>query len=164
MNAVPLCLGNISNDFSADNVKKTGLHGYVFDLSVDYDSVDVDDILDNLMLMIFWIFWYKIIFWFIKKEKIIRLLYVCTIASGSLVSNSQEPITCLSLTNRPCQVRPTLVCISSTKIFFIHFLSVLICVYYSYDWVRVANKVKNMNCNVRGTWNKGFSSAWIVWV
>ena len=56
MNAVPLCLGNISNDFSSDNVKKTGLHGYVFDLSVDYDSVDVDDILDNLMLMIFWIF------------------------------------------------------------------------------------------------------------
>ena len=31
----PLCLGNISNNFSIDNMKKTGLKGYVYDLSVD---------------------------------------------------------------------------------------------------------------------------------
>ena len=41
-----LCLGNISKDFSVDNVKKTGLNGYVYDLSVDYDPIAVDDILD----------------------------------------------------------------------------------------------------------------------
>ena len=42
----PLFLGNISNDFSVDNMEKTGLHGYVYDFSVDYDAIAVDDILD----------------------------------------------------------------------------------------------------------------------
>ena len=42
----PLCLGNISKDFSIDNMKKTGLNGYIYDFSVDYDAIAVDDILD----------------------------------------------------------------------------------------------------------------------
>ena len=41
-----LCLGNISKDFSVDNMKKTGFNGYVYDFSVDYDAVAVDGILD----------------------------------------------------------------------------------------------------------------------
>ena len=41
-----LYLGNISEDFSVDNMKNTGLHGYVYDFSVDYDVISVDDILD----------------------------------------------------------------------------------------------------------------------
>ena len=41
-----LCLGNISKDWSVDNMKKTGLNGYVYDFSVDYDAIAVDDILD----------------------------------------------------------------------------------------------------------------------
>ena len=44
--ATPLCLGNISKDFSVDNMKKTGLNGYVYDFSVNYDAIAVDDILD----------------------------------------------------------------------------------------------------------------------
>ena len=44
--ASPLCLGNISKDFSVDNTKKTGLNGYIYDFSVDYDATAVDDILD----------------------------------------------------------------------------------------------------------------------
>ena len=45
--ASPLCLGNILKDFSIDNMKKkTGLNGYVYDFSVDYDAIAVDDILD----------------------------------------------------------------------------------------------------------------------
>ena len=44
--ATPLCLGNISKDFSVDNMKKTGLNGYVYDFSADYDAIAVDDILD----------------------------------------------------------------------------------------------------------------------
>ena len=44
--ATPLCLGNISKDFYADNMKKTGLNGYVYDFSVDYDAIAVDEILD----------------------------------------------------------------------------------------------------------------------
>ena len=41
-----LCLGNISKDWSVDNMKKTGFNGYVYDFSVDYYSADVDDIKD----------------------------------------------------------------------------------------------------------------------
>ena len=46
INAYPLCLGNISKDFTVNNMKKTGLCGYVYDFSVDHDSIDYDDILD----------------------------------------------------------------------------------------------------------------------
>ena len=42
----PLCLGNISENFVADNMKKTGLYGYVYDFSVDYDAIPVNVILD----------------------------------------------------------------------------------------------------------------------
>ena len=42
----PLCLGNISKDWSVNNMKKSGFNGYVYYFSVDYDSTDVDNILD----------------------------------------------------------------------------------------------------------------------
>ena len=32
----PLFLGNISKDWSADNMKKRGFNGYVYDFSVDF--------------------------------------------------------------------------------------------------------------------------------
>ena len=44
--ASPLCLGNISNEWPVDNMKKTWFNGYVYDFSVDYDATDVDDIRD----------------------------------------------------------------------------------------------------------------------
>ena len=44
--ATQLCLVNISKDWLIDNMKKTGFNGYVYDLSVDYDATDVDDIKD----------------------------------------------------------------------------------------------------------------------
>ena len=44
--ATPLCLGNISKDSTVDNMKKTGLNGYVYHFSADYGGVVVDDILD----------------------------------------------------------------------------------------------------------------------
>ena len=42
----PICLGNISKDWSVDNMKRTGFTGYVYDFSVDYDPTAVDDIKD----------------------------------------------------------------------------------------------------------------------
>ena len=44
--ATPLCLGNISKDWSVDNMKDTGLNGYVYDFSVDFGTISVDDIKD----------------------------------------------------------------------------------------------------------------------
>ena len=44
--ASPICLRNVSKDGSTDNMKRTGLNGYVYDFSVDYDATDADDIKD----------------------------------------------------------------------------------------------------------------------
>ena len=40
----PLCLGNISKDWSVDNIKRTEFTGYVYDFKVDYNPIVVDDI------------------------------------------------------------------------------------------------------------------------
>ena len=43
----PLCLGNISGDFSANNLKKkTGLDGWVCGFFVDYRPFDTSIIID----------------------------------------------------------------------------------------------------------------------
>ena len=39
-------LGKLSRDFSVDNMKKTGLDGHVYDFSVDYEAIAVNDILE----------------------------------------------------------------------------------------------------------------------
>ena len=44
--ARPLCLGNISKDWSTDNMRKSSFTGYVYDFSVGYDAISVDDIKD----------------------------------------------------------------------------------------------------------------------
>ena len=41
-----LCLGNVSKDFSVSNMKKAGFNGYIYDFSIGYDAINVDDILD----------------------------------------------------------------------------------------------------------------------
>ena len=41
----PLCSGNISKYFSTNDMKKTGLYGNVYDFSVDYRDISVDNIL-----------------------------------------------------------------------------------------------------------------------
>ena len=44
--ATTLCLGNVSKEFSVDNMKKTRLDGYIYDFSIDYDAIAVHAILD----------------------------------------------------------------------------------------------------------------------
>ena len=51
MAASPLCLGNISKDWSADNMKKTGLNGYVYEFNVDYRDVNKLDITKNMPII-----------------------------------------------------------------------------------------------------------------
>ena len=41
-----LYLGDISKDWSVENMKKPGLNGYVYDFNDDYDAIAVDEILD----------------------------------------------------------------------------------------------------------------------
>ena len=44
--ASPLCLGNIFKDWWTDNMRKSSFTGYVYDFSVGYDAIDVDDVKD----------------------------------------------------------------------------------------------------------------------
>ena len=44
--ASPLCLGNISRDWSTDNMTRTGFTGYVYDFSVSYNDIEVNNIKD----------------------------------------------------------------------------------------------------------------------
>ena len=44
INPYELCLGNISKDRSVDNMEKTGLKGFVYDFSVDYNAIEVSNI------------------------------------------------------------------------------------------------------------------------
>ena len=39
--ATPLCLANISKNWTVDNLKMTGLNGHVYDFSVDYTAVPI---------------------------------------------------------------------------------------------------------------------------
>ena len=41
-----LCVQETFQNWSVDNMKKTGLNGYVYDFSVDYDAIPMNDILD----------------------------------------------------------------------------------------------------------------------
>ena len=47
----PLCLGRISKYFFVDNMRNSGLNGYVYDFSVDYNDAAVDDIIDIHMYL-----------------------------------------------------------------------------------------------------------------
>ena len=42
----PLCLGNVSKDFSPLNTTNTRLYGYIYDFSVNYEAIANDKILD----------------------------------------------------------------------------------------------------------------------
>ena len=49
INPYELCLGNISKNWWVDNIKRTGLKGYVFHFSVKYDAISIFDIHKYLM-------------------------------------------------------------------------------------------------------------------
>ena len=76
--------------FSVDNLKMTGLYGYVYDFTVDYESIDVAEtfyICKYLMQKT----WHKIMFGFIKKV-FIGLLSVCTTRFCDRTYNSKGAI------------------------------------------------------------------------
>ena len=46
--ATPLCLGNISKDWTVENMKITGLNEYFYDFSFDYSDTAVDGIFTDI--------------------------------------------------------------------------------------------------------------------
>ena len=80
-------------------MKKTGLNGYVFDFSVDYDAI-ATDVLD---IVILWYFRHSQLFnekeWHCKKCCFTGLAFLSTLTSKNLMS-------CISMNNQECKVRP----------------------------------------------------------
>ena len=83
-------------DFSVDNIKKTGLNGYDYDFTVDYDAIAVDDILDIRKYLM-------------KKNGMIKNVQACK--SNNCFSNSffdcnelnLSPLKCVSMNTQECQ-------------------------------------------------------------
>ena len=74
---------------------KTGLYGYVFYFSVEYDSTDVAEF--QVIINIYWLRAKQKIFGFIKKMFI-----------GLLSFRNSLATQCVSLNNEPCIVRSAL--------------------------------------------------------
>ena len=108
--ATPLCLGNISKDFSADNMKKIGLNGYIYDFSVDYDAVVVDNILSiHKYLMEKTI--YKM-FGYIKK------CFFTAMTFFSFNGLSVGSFECVSMNNQECKIRSEIINVNTNEPMF----------------------------------------------
>ena len=113
--ACPLCLGNISRDFSVDNMKKTRLNGYVYDFSVDYDAIAVDDILDiHKYLMKKNGLYYKI-FGFVEKMFFVALTFF------SFNPSNVNSLECVSMNNQECRTRTKITNINNNEPVFYPF-------------------------------------------
>ena len=145
--ATLLWLGNISKDWSVDSMKRTGFTVYVYEISVDEEATDVDDIKDihkylikkrNIV--------YMRIFSFIKKVFVLGLTFL------SSITNTLE---CISMKNQECKVIPEIININSNNPIF-HPFSVKInkcsgnCNYINDPYARtcVSDAVKKSNVKV----------------
>ena len=114
IHAYSLCLGNISKDWSQDNMKKTGFNGYIYDFSTDYNAIAVSDILDIHKYLM-------------KKNEIveemfkfIKHIFISTLTFFGCLSNI-NPLEYVSMKNRECKVRPDIVGVNSNNSIFYPF-------------------------------------------
>ena len=95
-------------------MKKTGFNGYVYDISIDYDAIPVDDMLDIHKYLIKK--WHSVIkmFEFVKKCFFTGLTFLSTLTSVNSLS-------CISMNNQECKVRPQIVNVNSDEPVFYPF-------------------------------------------
>ena len=109
--ANPLCLGNISKNWSVDKMKGTGFT----DFSVDYYAIDADNIKDihRYLMRKNNIVQYKMLR-FIKKYFFIGSLFLSSLLSTTSLS-------CISMNNQACKVRPKIINVNSNEPVFYSF-------------------------------------------
>ena len=95
-------------------MKKTGLTGYVYDFSADYNAITIDDIKDihNYLMKKSDLVQMKILS-FVKKVFLLGL----TVLSSSIT----VALNCVSMNNQKCKVRPKIVDINSNNPMFYPF-------------------------------------------
>ena len=113
--AKPLPLGNISKDFSVDNMKKTGLNGYAYDFSVDYDATAIDEIPD--------IHKYLMKTNGIVEKKCLNLLKVFIAAMTFFSFNILSVISleCVSMNDQECKARLKIIDVNNNEPVFYPF-------------------------------------------
>ena len=100
-----LCFGNISKNFTLDNMNKTGPKGSVKLFSVDYNAIDNNDFLDiHRYLMKDTL--YKIIFAIIKRMFVVLLTSLINVSS---IVNASNHANCVSLSNQRCKIQLALI-------------------------------------------------------
>ena len=92
--------------------EKKGLNEYVYDFSVDYDAIAVDDILHILYL---YSWWHSKVFNEKKKNDIKMLRFIkkgyfrgltmLSVLTGVNILTA-GPLSCISMTNKECKVTP----------------------------------------------------------
>ena len=107
--ANPLCLGNISEDFSVANMKKIGLYGYVYDFSVDYRAIAVDDILD---IQKYLMEKNKIILKCLDLLKNVFLIAMTFFGCNAVPLNALE---CVTMNNQECKIRSEIINVNSNE-------------------------------------------------
>ena len=107
--ANPLCLGNISEDFSVANMKKIGLYGYVYDFSVDYRAIAVDDILD---IQKYLMEKNKIILKCLDLLKNVFLIAMTFFGCNAVPLNASE---CVTMNNQECKIRSGIINVNSNE-------------------------------------------------
>ena len=114
--ATPLCIGNISKDWSVDSMKKTGFNGYVHDFSVNYDAIAVVDIADihNYLMKKMAVFRFGFRFRFVKKCFFTALAFFSTLTNVNSLS-------CISMNSQECKVRPQIVNVDGDEPVFFPF-------------------------------------------
>ena len=85
----PLCLGNVSKDFTIDNMKKSEIKVKYNFFSVNYRSINTNEIIDIHKYLI---------------NKIIKKMFIMVLLSIINASN----LTKWSLSNQNCKIQPTI--------------------------------------------------------
>ena len=97
----PLCLGNVSVDFSANNMIKTGRNGSLYDFFVDYKKIDTSNIVDIHKYLM-------------KKNDIVQNVWIF---KNYICFNNDffscNAIKCVSMKNQECKIRPEIINIYS---------------------------------------------------
>ena len=160
--AGPLCLGNISKDWSIDNMKRTGFTGYVYDFSVDYEATDVDDVKDTHKYLM-------------KKNNIVQVktfgfVKKVFVLGLTILSDITKALECVSMNNQACKVRPKTIYINSNNpIFYPFSVKISRCcgncnkINDPYARICVPETVKNLNVKVFNLMSRTNETRSIEW-
>ena len=100
-----LCLGNISDDGTHVNARKTGFYGNIYDFAVDYTNASVGDI-------------YNVHRYLMKKNEI--FVHICEMLLINLAISlfntlKENALQCMSVVNQKCIPRPKIVDVNANE-------------------------------------------------